>query len=132
MLTFILTRKWLSIKFTEQEFWIKYLCLGVLLGLAYLSLHFLLKTLLFGNPQVAKKCIGIIAAAVAYVLTLLGGFLSLIVVSAMITTGEETFAYLIDLSIIALFIGCPALCLWWYAAKAFLGKPNNSFNRSAN
>jgi hypothetical protein len=132
VLTFILVRIMLRSKLTEQGFWIKYLGFGILLEVSYLSTYFLLKTLLFRKPHLIRVYSQIVGATVAFLLTLLAGLLSFIVISAMIATGKEIFAYLIDLLIIILGLGFPAFFLWRQARNALWGEPNNSFNRTRN
>jgi hypothetical protein len=124
-LVFILVRIGLSIKFTEGDYWIGYLGLGLLLDVSYLSVHFLLRTLLFDKPHLARACGQIVAAIVALPLTILAGLLSWLIVRAMAVTGEEVFEYSIDLSFVILLLACPAFLLWRYALKAPKGEPDS-------
>ena len=125
VLTFIIVRIGANLRFAEHDYWIGYLGFGILLGVSYLSVHFLLKTLLLGKPHLARVCSQIIAAIVALPLTILAGFLSFMIVSAMIASGKEILDYLIDLSAIVLLLACPAFFLWRYGMKALKGEPNH-------
>src|ERR1700730_17803326 len=105
--------------FDDRDYWIGFVGICIMLELAYVSLHFSLKTLFFTRPHVVTVSTRIIAAIVALPVTIVAGLLFFIVGGAMIGTRMETLDYLVDLLFILALLGVPAFFLWRHVVRAF-------------
>lgn len=125
-LTLILIKKGSRLEFGCNDWWIQWLGIGVILDGAYLSFHFMLKTLLFESPALARAWSRALAFLVAAPLTLMSVVLSFVIAVAALKTGEEIFAYAVDFTSVQLALAVPAFFLWRHALKALAKAPDLS------
>lgn len=124
-LTLILIKKGSRLEFGCNDWWIEWLGFGVILDAAYLSIHFMLKTLLFESPALARAWSRALAALVAVPLTLMAVVLSFVIAVAALETGNEIFDYTVDFTSIQLTLTVPAFFLWRHALKAPADEPGS-------
>lgn len=121
-LTLGMIRKGSRLEFDCSDWWIEGLGFGVILGTAYLSIHFMLKTLLFGSPALARAWSRALAAIVAVPLTLMAALFSFMIAVAAFEAGKEIFDYTVDFTCVQFALTIPAFFLWRHAVKAHASK----------
>jgi len=100
-------------KSTENNFWLGFIGLGVLIESLYLAAHFLLRAL---TPrELASICSRVIAALVAIPLTFITGTLFLWAGQAAFAVDTDEMTVIAFLALVGITLGLPTVLLWWYA-----------------
>ena len=107
----------LRFKINDSNYWMGFIGLGLFLEAFYLTLHFLLKTVFFFRPHIAKRSSQILAGLVAFVLSLITTMLTLLIVQSLRVIVDA--ATLAVTGVVAVALAAPALFLWWFAIGFF-------------